>query len=253
MRVEGIFLNLKTKTSNNPYLIFNSVHLCSSFIHFKKYEWCQRSWITGSEKRGTTLVQGLSVCLVSVSLSVVCLSVYWLQPIIYILNCLSSAVSAMGHASLLRLILLSVMSVMSNYTALHVICPADFPIPPSWGTTLLFTFSSWPTGWSYVPGLVLYSQVSGKYSHGSSHFLDYFDHNSWAHLKELNFLFPMSQRFCKLVKKWLSYGQNSLKNVKKWVSIYPLFLSRLKLGWYLVPFFLLLIISTSCAEGSYLL
>eukprot|EP00116_Pleurobrachia_bachei_P004411 sb/3464673/ len=28
-----------------------------------------------------------------------------------------------------------------------------------------------------------------------------------AHLKELNVLFPTSPRFCKLVKKWLSYGQ----------------------------------------------
>ena len=29
----------------------------------------------------------------------------------------------------------------------------------------------------------------------------------WAHLKDLNVLFPMNPRFCKLVKKWLCYGQ----------------------------------------------
>eukprot|EP00116_Pleurobrachia_bachei_P011828 sb/3472090/ len=46
---------------------------------------------------------------------------------------------------------------------------------------------------------------------------------SWAHLKDLNVLFLMSQRFCKLVKKWLSYGQKRAKFSQIWLTFtaYP--------------------------------
>ena len=122
--------------------------------------------------------------------------------------------------------------------------------------------------------------VSGKYSHGSSHFLDIFGHNSaiswpickilgslerghcdlsnelkkikigtncaaqWrkrafcanapcnlhqfsfsrADLKDLKVLFPTSPGFCKLVKKWLSYGQKCPKNVQKmWRTVWVIY------------------------------